>query len=94
MAYTSFLRLLPVQQMETNKQVFASSNLAEIRLHFRLVSFVARRKTLRLPKSKQENRLHGLFCCELFAASMFSQKKKLRSLVDLFTVLWNRDHLL
>lgn len=78
--------MLSVQQMEANKQVYTISNWAEIRLRFRLVSVVAGRKTQRSFQSKQENRLHGLFCCELFVANMFSETKKLRSPVDLFTV--------
>ena len=84
--------LASVQQMKTNKQVFARSDRAEIHLRFRLVSIVAGRKTLLLPKSKQE-RLHGLFRFELCVANMLSQTKKLRSLVDLFTVYYKQIHL-
>ena len=54
LTYIGFFRLLSVQQMEGNKQVYASSNWAEIRLGFRLVSIVAGRKTQRLPSQNSK----------------------------------------
>ena len=61
LTYIGFFRLLSVQQMEANKQVYASSTWAEIRLGFRLVSIVAGRKTQRLPNQNNKIDYTGCF---------------------------------
>ena len=47
--------------MEANKQVYASSNWAEIRLAFSLVSIVADRKTQRFPSQNKKIDYTGCF---------------------------------
>lgn len=69
-----------------------SPAVTEQKFVFVFVWFLAGRKAQRLPKSKQENRLLGLFCSYLSATDMFGETKELRIPADFFTVYRNRFH--
>lgn len=69
-----------------------SPAVTEQKFVFVFVWFLAGRKAQRLPKSKQENRLHGLFCSYLSATDVFGETKELRIPAEFFTVYRNRFH--